>query len=146
MSGSLAEARALIERLGMQPHPEGGHFAETYRAPAAEGERPAVSQIYFLLQAGEFSRWHRVDAVEIWHWYAGAPLVLTISENGHDAAAYHLGNDFAAGQQAHRVVPKDAWQTAESLGAYTLVGCTVAPAFDFAGFEMAPEDWRPTPR
>lgn len=137
------EARALVERLGMQPHPEGGRFVETYRAPCAEGERSAVSLIYFLLQAGEASRWHRVDAVEVWHWYAGAPLLLTVSEDGRTARPRQLGSDFAAGQQAHLVVPKGAWQTAESLGAYTLVGCTVSPAFDFAGFEMAPEGWRP---
>ncbi len=146
MSAASDEARALIERLGMQPHPEGGHFVETYRAPAAEGERAPVTQIYFLLQAGEVSHWHRVDAVEIWHWYVGAPLVLSISENGHDAVARHLGPDFAAGQTPNIVVPKDAWQAAESLGHWTLVGCTVAPAFEFSGFELAPPDWRPTPR
>lgn len=91
------------------------------------------------------SDWHRVDAVEIWHYYAGAPLVLTISENGHDAAAGHLGIDLLAGQRPQIVVPKGAWQTATSLGAWTLVGCTVAPAFEFAGFEMAPLDALATP-
>ncbi len=146
MTAASEEARALIARLGMQPHPEGGHYVETFRAPAGEGERSPVTQIYFLLQAGEVSHWHRVDAVEIWHWYSGAPLVLSISEDGHDAVARHLGPDFDAGQTPNVVIPKDAWQAAESLGAWTLVGCTVAPGFDFAGFELAPPDWRPTPR
>ncbi|MEQ8653712.1 MAG: cupin domain-containing protein [Kiloniellales bacterium] len=146
MSINDYDAKAIIERFGMQAHPEGGHFAETFRAPAAPGERAAVTQIYFLLQLGEVSHWHRVDAVEIWHWYGGAPLVLSISENGHDAEAHHLGNDPALGQSLNLIVPKDAWQAAESLGQWTLVGCTVAPAFEFSGFELAPPDWRPTPR
>ncbi|GAB5470648.1 MAG: cupin domain-containing protein [Rhodospirillales bacterium] len=146
MTAAGSQAAALIARLGMQPHPEGGHYVETYRSPAAEGERAAVTAIYFLLQVGEVSHWHRVDATEIWHWYAGAPLVLSISENGHDAAAFRLGPDFAAGQTPQVVVPVKAWQAAESLGAWTLVGCTVSPGFDFAGFELAPPDWRPTPR
>ncbi len=146
MSINEEEARAIIERFGMQPHPEGGHFVETFRSPAASGARAAVSQIYFLLQLGEVSHWHKVDAVEIWHWYGGAPLVLSISENGHDAAAHHLGNDPNVGQSLNLVVPEGAWQAAESLGHWTLVGCTVAPAFEFSGFELAPPDWRPTPR
>src|SRR5690606_31070491 len=88
---SAAAARALIQRLGLQPHPEGGHYRETFRAPAAAGTRSAVTQIYYLLQAGERSHWHRVDATEIWHHYLGGPLVLTVSENGHDAWSRHLG-------------------------------------------------------
>lgn len=136
------EAAALIRRLGLQPHPEGGHFRETFRAPAPPGERAAVTQIYFLLQAGEVSHWHRVDAVELWHWYAGAPLALSVAAAGAPAVL-HLGPDLAAGQEPHRVVPRDAWQSARSLGAWTLCGCTVAPAFDFAGFELAPPGWRP---
>jgi len=139
-------AERLIQHLRLEPHPEGGFYRETYRAPAAEGERAAVTLIYYLLRAGDLSAWHRVDSVEIWHWYAGAPLVLTISENGHDATARHLGPQVEAGQEPQLVVPKGAWQTAESLGAFTLVGCTVAPGFEFSGFEMAPPDWRPTPR
>ena len=136
----------IVATLGMQPHPEGGHYVEVYRDSPPEGGRGAATAIYFLLRAGEVSAWHRVDAVEIWHWYAGAPLVLTISENGHDASASYLGPDLAARQRPLRVVPAGAWQTAESLGAWTLVGCTVAPAFQFEGFELAPPDWRPTPR
>lgn len=136
------EAQALIRRLGLQPHPEGGHYRETYRAPAGAGERAAVTLIYFLLQAGEVSAWHRVDAVEIWHWYAGAPLLLTVWD-GQGRRDLPLGPDLAAGQEPQRVVPKDAWQTAQSLGDWTLVGCTVAPGFEFSGFELAPPGWQP---
>jgi hypothetical protein len=136
----------ILETLKMQPHPEGGHFVEVYRHEPGDGGRGLKTAIYFLLQAGEVSAWHRVDAVEIWHWYAGSPLVLTISENGHDARAEYLGPDILANQRPMRIVPENAWQTAESLGAWTLVGCTVAPAFQFDGFELAPPDWRPTPR
>lgn len=144
-TGQLS-ARQVIELLGLQPHPEGGHYKETWRDQPSEGGRGAGTAIYYLLEAGEISAWHRVDAAEIWHWYAGAPLVLTISPNGHDAEAAHLGPHLAQGQRPQLIVPRDAWQTAESLGAWTLVGCTVSPAFVFEGFEMAPADWRPTPR
>lgn len=146
MTGHGTTGAEIIRRLGMRPHPEGGHYVETYRAPSTDGERAVVTAIYFLLQVGEVSHWHRVDAVEIWHWYAGAPLALTVSENGHDAWAMHLGPEILAGQRPQAVVPAHAWQCAESLGAWTLVGCTVSPGFDFAGFELAPPDWRPTPR
>lgn len=139
-------AEEIIRLLELQPHPEGGHFRETYRDVAGDGGRGASTAIYYLLKAGEQSHWHRVDAAETWHWYAGAPLVLSISPNGHDVSAHHLGTSFATGQRPQIVVPKGAWQAATSLGAWTLVGCTVAPAFEFAGFEMAPPDWRPTPR
>ncbi|MEM7212049.1 MAG: cupin domain-containing protein, partial [Pseudomonadota bacterium] len=92
------------------------------------------------------SHWHRVDATEIWHWYAGGPLSLTLSSNGHDAEAMLLGPELNARQRPQRIVPKGWWQTATSMGAWTLVGCTVSPGFEFSGFEMAPDDWRPTPR
>lgn len=140
-------AQEIIRLLDLQPHPEGGYYRETFRDSATDTNgRAASSLIYFLLDAGDVSAWHRVDAVEVWHWYAGAPLVITVSENGHDCEAVHLGADLKAGQRPQYVVPTNWWQTATSLGAWTLVGCTVAPAFDFAGFEMAPPDWRPTPR
>ncbi|WP_119677556.1 cupin domain-containing protein [Indioceanicola profundi] len=146
MYGSLTP-RQIIDLLGMRPHPEGGHYVETYRHAPPDGGRGASTAIYFLLQAGEYSHWHRVvDADEVWHWHAGAPLVLTLSPNGHDASARHLGPDLAAGQRPQLVVPANHWQTAVSLGAWTLVGCTVAPAFRFESFELAPPDWRPTPR
>lgn len=141
ISGDLG-ANEIIRILGLKPHPEGGHYAEVYRS-AAEG-RAACTTIYYLLQAGEVSAWHRVDADEVWAWHAGGPLSLTISPpDGKGAAAGTLGPELRAGQQPHLVVPKDYWQTAESLGAWTLVSCFVAPGFEFAGFELAPDDWRP---
>ncbi len=142
----MSTAREIIDALGLQPHPEGGWYRETWRAAAEPGARAAGTAIYYLLDAGEFSHWHRVDAAEIWHFYAGAPLALTLSPDGHDAEAHRLGSGLAAGQRPQIVVPAGWWQCATSLGAWTLVGCTVSPGFDFAGFEMAPPDWRPTPR
>lgn len=136
----------IVARLGMQPHPEGGHFVEIHRETAPGGGRGALTSIYFLLAAGEVSAWHRVrDATEIWHFHAGDPLALTLSADGRAAVAHQLGPDIVAGQRPQVVVPADHWQTAETLGRWTLVGCTVAPAFDFAAFEMAPPDWRPGP-
>ena len=139
-------AAAIIRLLGMIRHPEGGWYAETFRDPDGADGRAASTAIYYLLEAGDVSHWHRVDAVEVWHWYAGGPMALTISENGHDAVAHRLGPELAAGQRPQVVVPRHAWQSAESLGAWTLVGCTVAPGFRFEGFEMAPPDWFPKPR
>jgi hypothetical protein len=144
MNQSFDTARALIARLGMQPHPEGGHYVETFRdTPDANG-RPHSTAILFLLQAGEVSHWHRVtDAVEIWHWHAGAPLVLSQSPDGVNASAAHLGPDVVAGQSPQIVVPANHWQTAASLGVWTLVGCTVSPGFVFSSFVLADPDWRP---
>ncbi|MEM7190129.1 MAG: cupin domain-containing protein [Pseudomonadota bacterium] len=139
-------AKDIIERLDLSPHPEGGWYAETWREETTGGDRPAGTAIYYLLEAGDFSHWHRVDATEIWHWYNGAPLSLTVSPDGHDAASAVLGPEIAAGQRPQRIVPAGYWQTATSLGAWTLVGCTVSPGFQFEGFEMAPPDWRPVPR
>ena len=133
----------IIARLDLQPHPEGGYFRETFRDAPASGGRGALTVIYYLLRAGERSAWHRVDAVEVWHHYDGAPLRLTIAEEDTSVRSLVLGKDLAAGHQAHGVIPAHAWQTAESLGDWTLVGCTVAPAFQFSGFEMAPPDWSP---
>ena len=139
-------AAEVIRLLELKPHPEGGHYRETFRDPAGPEGRGFSTAIYYLLDVGETSEWHRVDAAEIWHHYAGAPLVITLSPNGHDASAHHLGKDLSAGQRPQIVVPAGHWQSATSLGAWTLVGCTVAPGFSFSGFEMAPPDWRPTPR
>jgi uncharacterized protein len=136
------DAPGLIEALGLQPHPEGGWYAETWRDAAPAGQRPASSAICFLLRAGEASRWHRVDATEVWHHYAGAPLELRIAADSAVRRAT-LGMDLDAGERPQAVVPAGAWQAARSLGEWTLVGCTVAPAFDFAGFELAPEGWEP---
>ena len=138
------DATNIIRALGMQPHPEGGHFVETWRDAPAGGGRGSGTAIYFLLRAGEVSHWHKVDATEIWHWHAGAPLTLSISEDGQTTRPIALGPDLAAGQRPQGIVPKDAWQAAESQGDWTLVGCTVSPAFDFAGFVLAPKGWAPS--
>jgi hypothetical protein len=132
------EADRLIAALDLKPHPEGGHYRETFRDTTRTNGRANSTAIYFLLKAGEVSRWHRVDAVEIWHWHKGAPLELSISANGK-TRTLTLGSDIAAGEQPQGIVPKGAWQMAKSLGAYTLVGCTVATGFEFSGFEMAPK-------
>ena len=138
------DAETVIATLGLQPHPEGGHYRETYRDHGAEGSRGHGTAIYYLLKAGEFSHWHRIDAVEIWHWYAGAPLCLSIAREGGAAATVTLGPELATGERPQATVPAQAWQSARSQGPWTLVGCTVSPAFDFAGFELAPEGWSPS--
>lgn len=140
---AMSNAEELIERLQLAPHPEGGYYREVYRREGKDGERGWVTTIYFLLKRGEESKWHRVDADEIWHHYDGAPLVLSIAEEGAQKRTLKLGKDIAAGEAPVHVVPAHAWQAAKSLGEWTLVGCTVAPAFDFAGFDMAPEGWNP---
>lgn len=137
-------AQDVIELLNMQPHPEGGYFVETFRDDATDTSgRAASTQIYFLLPEGILSHWHKVDAVETWHWYAGSALELSISEDGTRKQVLALGNDLASGERPQGIVPRDAWQQARSLGDWTLVGCTVAPGFQFEGFEMAPEGWEP---
>lgn len=143
---ALPTAESIIRRLGLAPHPEGGHFRETWRAPASDGQRGSGTAIYFLLQAGEVSHWHRVDAVEIWHFYAGDPLELRIADSVGKPTTHILGAGLDRGEMPQIIVPKDSWQsariTAPKVG-WTLVGCTVSPAFDFAGFELAPPDWEP---
>jgi predicted cupin superfamily sugar epimerase len=133
----------IIRVLAMQPHPEGGHYVETWRDVPADGSRGAGTAIYYLLQAGERSHWHRVDAAEIWHWYAGGPLALSISDDGRTVQRLTLGADLPSGERPQAIVPAKAWQAAEPLGAWTLAGCTVSPAFEFAGFELAPRGWKP---
>ena len=141
LSGDLG-ANEIIRLLGMKAHPEGGHYAETYRS--SDGERATSTAIYYLLQADEVSAWHRVDAEEHWLWHAGGALALTLSPpDGKGATPYTLGPDLRARQRPQVTVPAHHWQTAESLGAWTLVSCVVAPGFEFSGFELAPEDWRP---
>lgn len=139
---SCPTADDIIRKLDLKPHPEGGHFRETFRDPRSHGGRAASTAILFLLKRGERSHWHRVDAVEVWHYHAGAPLALSIAD-GSKEEMVRLGNDVHAGELPQAVVPARAWQAAESLGDWTLVGCTVAPGFDFAGFELAPPDWSP---
>lgn len=141
----MTEADDLISRLGLIPHPEGGHYVETYRHRPEDGtRRGACTAIYYLLKAGERSHWHQVDAVEIWHWYGGGPLLLKTSEDGRRVETTVLGLDIAAGQRPQAVVPAGVWQAAEPLGDWVLAGCTVAPAFQFAGFHMAPPGWEPS--
>jgi predicted cupin superfamily sugar epimerase len=132
----------IIAQLGLRPHPEGGHYRETFRA--SDGPRGASTAIYFLLKAGECSHWHKVaDADELWHFYAGAPLELSLSEDGRTVRHLRLGIDFALGEMPQAVVPRGVWQAARTLGAWTLIGATVAPGFLFERFEMAPPGWQP---
>jgi predicted cupin superfamily sugar epimerase len=135
-------ADEAIAALGLKPHPEGGHYVELYRDPAdGDGRRGACTSIYYLL-SGE-SRWHRVDAAEIWCWHAGAPLELRVAAEGARPASHRLGAALARGERPQAVVPPGAWQAARTLGAWSLVGCVVAPAFRFEGFELAPPGWSP---
>ena len=133
----------IIRLLDMQPHPEGGWYVETYRDDPGQDGRARMTLIHFLLAADQVSAWHRVDASETWLWHAGAPLALTISEDGVEARSIRLGPGLRSGESLQGIVPAHAWQTAESLGAWTLVSCVVAPGFEFSGFQMAPSDWRP---
>jgi predicted cupin superfamily sugar epimerase len=136
-------AADIIARLELKPHPEGGHFRETFRDSRVDGNGRAFSTaIYFLLARGERSHWHRIDAVEVWHYYAGAALTLKIADDD-GTWSFRLGPDLAAGELPQAIVPPDTWQAAESSGDWTLVGCTVAPGFDFATFELAPKGWEP---
>ena len=136
-------ADAIIEALGLQPHPEGGWFAETFR-DSAGGGRGASTLIYFLLKTGERSHWHRLHtAVEVWHFYAGAPLKLMRSADGKAVETQILGPDLAKGERPQGVIPAGCWQGAETTGDFTLVGCTVAPGFTFEDFELAEPEWAP---
>jgi len=140
---SKASAADIIARLDLKPHPEGGHYRETFRDSATDADgRSRSTAIYFLLARGERSHWHRVDAVEIWHYHAGDALTLRISD-GQGARSITLGPELSAGEAPQAIVPTHAWQAAESTGDWTLVGCTVAPGFAFAGFELAAKDWEP---
>lgn len=140
MSVTAAE---IIGLLGLEPHPEGGFYRQTFADVATVG-RPLSTLIYYMLTNGQSGSWHRVtDAVEIWHWYAGAPLKLATSRDGTLVREFLLGNDIAAGQRPQFVVPANAWQRATCLGDWTLVGCTVAPGFQFSKWEQAPEGWEP---
>jgi len=135
----------IIRHLRLAPHPEGGYYRETFRDQRSDRDgRAASTAIYFLLKRGEVSRWHRIDAVEVWHWHAGAPLELGLAEDAHTPARRAvLGPDLLSGAVFQAVVPAGHWQQARSLGDWTLVGCTVAPGFIFEAFEMAPEGFEP---
>ena len=139
----LPSAADIIARLELKPHPEGGHYRETFRdARVDPNGRSLSTAIHFLLARGERAHWHRIDAVEIWHYYAGSALTLHIAD-GNDRRTLRLGPDLAAGEVPQAIVPAHAWQAAESTGDWTLVGCTVAPGFEFAKFELAASDWSP---
>ena len=140
---SELSAAEIIRLLDLRPHPEGGYYRETFRDPRQDADGRSLSTaIYFLLAAGVRSHWHRIDTVEMWHWHAGAALALRIAEE-NGVATVRLGANLAAGERPQAVVLAGAWQAAESLGAWALVGCTVAPGFDFRSFEVAPKDWSP---
>lgn len=137
-------AEEVARLLQLSPHPEGGFFRETFRDASPSGGRGHSTAIYYLLRSGEVSAWHRVtDAAEVWHFYAGSPLELTLWAESGTRETVRLGPDLQAGERPQAVVPAGVWQTARSLGDWTLVGCTVAPGFDFASFEMAPPGWEP---
>ena len=138
----MKSAADIIKKLALKPHPEGGHYRETFRDSRLIDGRAASTAILFLLAEGERSHWHRVDAVEIWHWHAGAPLRLEIVD-GSKEEIIRLGSDIHNDEVPQVTVPARAWQAAQSLGAWTLVGCTVAPGFQFEGFELAPVDFTP---
>ncbi|WP_066710680.1 cupin domain-containing protein [Celeribacter ethanolicus] len=132
------QADEIIAHLNLAPHPEGGHYRQTWIANADAGNRPTGTCIYFLLKAGEHSHWHRVDATEIWHYYAGAPLILSLAETeAGPARDLMLGAELGAGETPQLIVPEAHWQAARTTGAWTLVGCTVSPGFRFEGFELA---------
>jgi predicted cupin superfamily sugar epimerase len=139
---AASDASSVIDRLGLRPHPEGGWFVETFRDPHPDA-RGYSTAIYYLLQQDERSHWHRVDAAEVWHFHAGAPLELGLSPDGVTTERRLLGIALDRGERPQIVVPTRWWQSARSLGAWTLVGCTVAPGFTFAGFEMAAAEWAP---
>jgi predicted cupin superfamily sugar epimerase len=137
-------AADVIARLELRPHPEGGYYRETFRDANSDSRgRSCSTAIYYLLTRGNRSHWHRIDAAEIWHYYAGSALSLEIAHEGCSTHAVKLGPDLGAGERPQAIVPASAWQCAETTGDWTLVGCTVAPAFEFAHFEMAPDGWEP---
>ncbi|MCZ4346099.1 cupin domain-containing protein [Devosia neptuniae] len=139
---SKLAAKDVIFTLGLQRHPEGGWYAQTFEDESKADGRSRSTAIYYLLERGDVSAWHRVDAVEAWHFYTGAPLTLRVSD-GITVDSFMLGPDLEAGQRPQMIVPRSAWQSAQSTGDWTLVGCTVAPGFRFSGFEMAAPGWEP---
>jgi uncharacterized protein len=140
----MATAADIIAQLGLELHPEGGHYRETFRDSGCDTNgRPFSTAIYFLLARGERSHWHRIDAVEVWHYHGGSALTLEIADDSGKRSV-RLGSDLAAGETPQVIVPAHAWQEAKSTGDWTLVGCTVAPGFDFAKFELAAKDWDPS--
>ena len=143
MSAAEMKPADIVAALNMQRHPEGGWYAETFRDTAG-GSRGHSTAIYYLLEKGERSHWHKVtDASEVWLYHAGSPLTLSLSEDGKAVVTHRLGPDVISGERPQVIVPAGWWQSAEPTGTYTLVSCTVAPGFTFESFEMAPPDWQP---
>jgi predicted cupin superfamily sugar epimerase len=138
----MSDAQSIIETLGLKPHPEGGWYAETMRLEGADGARSQGTAIYYLLEQDQQSWWHRVDAHEVWHHYAGAPLELATATGG-EVTTHLLGPDISKGQRPQVIVPTGVWQSARTLGEWTLCGCTVSPGFEFSGFVLAPVDFDP---
>ena len=136
-------AEAMIAALGLAPHPEGGWYRETWRAEAGEGARAGGTAILFLLEAGQRSHWHRVDAAELWLWHAGSPLAVLVEQENGAVQEYPLGGDVAGGYQPQCLVPASRWQSTEARAGWALVSCVVVPGFEFSGFELAPPGWRP---
>ena len=136
-------ASELIALLELEPHPEGGYYRQTFADAADAAGRPVSTLIYYMLTDRQAGAWHRVDATEVWHWYAGAPMTLRISHDGRSVADHRLGTGFQAGERPQLVIPGHAWQQAICLGDWSLVGCTVAPGFEFSRFEQAPKGWEP---
>jgi predicted cupin superfamily sugar epimerase len=143
---TILSAADIIRLLDLGPHPEGGHYRQTFQDARRIGDRAASTAIYFLLARGERSHWHRIDSVEIWHYYAGAALTLDLQTSSGMIERLKLGPDIIAGERPQAAVPAHTWQAAQSTGEWTLVGCTVAPGFEFAGFELAPSGWTPVDR
>lgn len=140
----MSTEEELVARLGLAPHPEGGWYRETWRADTAPGERASATAIYFLLQAGQRSHWHRVDATEIWLWHAGHPLHLsTAPTDGGPIGELRLGPDILANEAPQCIIPENHWQAAEASDGWALVSCIVSPGFEFSGFTLAPDGWVP---
>ena len=138
------DARAIIEKLGLVPHPEGGWYRETWRADAAAGERASATAIHFLLETGQRSHWHKVDAAELWLWHAGNPLrLLTAPDDSGPVDEIALGGDVLAGMAPQHLVPPCHWQSAEAVSGWALVSCIVSPGFEFSGFTLAAPEWTP---
>jgi uncharacterized protein len=133
----METAESIIAALSLAPHPEGGFYRETFRDNRLVHGRAVSTAIYYLLLRGRPSQWHRIDASEVWHWYGGAPLDLSVKVEGR-IETQRLGPGILEGEQPQWVVPAGLWQSAETLGEWTLAGCTVAPGFEFSGFELAP--------
>lgn len=139
----MTTAQDIIDLLQLERHPEGGWYVQTFRDVAEHDGRAHSTAIYYLLEGGDRSHWHTVDAAEIWYYHAGAPLELGLSGDGISTRVVILGTDLAEGQRPQGLVRKGEWQSARSLGDWTLVSCTVAPGFEFSGFKMAPPGWEP---